>query len=405
MHSNKFSLPGFSKQQKSDMKRGSPKKSKSLFGPSPHCVFGPKAKTDSGTAIHNSINLENQKLTWLKPPENILIIKRTGSETNASFKSLTSWLINDKKLKVFVESKLLLESTINSDHSFQTILKQVQTFSSKCFHATKNKSIDLIITIGGDGTLLYAASLFQNSMPPVVAFNAGSLGFLTAHDLSSYSKSIESVLAGNATLMLRSRLRCKVYRHQNRSLDHSENDADLNISKKLNLFSSDSDNEEDVSSFLVLNEVVVNRGASQYICNLDLYLEGRRITTVQGDGLIISTPTGSTAYSVAAGASMVHPNVPSIMITPICPHSLSFRPIVVPSGVELMLTVSDTARGSACVSFDGQMSVEIEKGDFVNIRTSVHPAPCVCRSNAFDDWFDSLSECLQWNSRQNQKHL
>lgn len=168
---------------------------------------------------------------------------------------------------------------------------------------------------------------------------------------------------------------------------------------------SNSDEDESKSSFLVLNEVVVNRGTSQYLCNIDLFLEGRQITSVQGDGLIISTPTGSTAYAVAAGASMVHPDVPSIVIAPICPHSLSFRPIIVPSGVELKFQVSDNARGPAWVSFDGSFATELRKGDHVTIRTSIHPVPCVCKNNPFDDWFDSLSTCLHWNSRDTQKAL
>ena len=94
------------------------------------------------------------------------------------------------------------------------------------------------------------------------------------------------------------------------------------------------------SEYLVLNEVVVDRGPSPYLSNIDLYLDGKLITSVQGDGIIISTPTGSTAYAVAAGASMIHPSVPAIMITPICPHSLSFRPIVVPAGVELKVCLT-----------------------------------------------------------------
>lgn len=91
---------------------------------------------------------------------------------------------------------------------------------------------------------------------------------------------------------------------------------------------------------MVLNEVVLDRGLSPFLSNLDLYIEAKYITTVQGDGLIVSTPTGSTAYAVAAGASMVHPSVPAIMVTPICPHSLSFRPIVVPAGIELKASYS-----------------------------------------------------------------
>lgn len=82
----------------------------------------------------------------------------------------------------------------------------------------------------------------------------------------------------------------------------------------------------------------MDRGPSPYLSNIDLFLDGKHITSVQGDGLIVSTPTGSTAYAVAAGASMIHPSVPAIMVTPICPHSLSFRPIVVPAGVELKVS-------------------------------------------------------------------
>ena len=93
------------------------------------------------------------------------------------------------------------------------------------------------------------------------------------------------------------------------------------------------------TNLLVLNEVVIDRGPSPYLSNIDLYLDGKLITSVQGDGLIVSTPTGSTAYAVAAGASMIHPSVPAIMVTPICPHSLSFRPIVVPAGVELKVHI------------------------------------------------------------------
>jgi len=98
-------------------------------------------------------------------------------------------------------------------------------------------------------------------------------------------------------------------------------------------------NQRALTNLLVLNEVVIDRGPSPYLSNIDLYLDGKLITSVQGDGLIVSTPTGSTAYAVAAGASMIHPSVPAIMVTPICPHSLSFRPIVVPAGVELKVKI------------------------------------------------------------------
>ena len=179
--------------------------------------------------------------------------------------------------------------------------------------------------------------------------------------------------------------------HQNYSCSSTESSLELDTNTR--------------KSYLVLNEVSVHRGISSHLCNVDLFLEDRWITSVQGDGLVISTPTGSTGYAVAAGASVVHPQVPSIMITPICPHSLSFRPVIVPAGANLKLKVSENARSSALLSFDGKGTIELEKGDELLVRTSTHPTPCVCKSNPFDDWFDSLSECLLWNSRLQQKKL
>lgn len=133
---------------------------------------------------------------------------------------------------------------------------------------------------------------------------------------------VNNVLEGNAALTLRSRLRCIVMRKS----DQEDNDKDKKAKRM-------------PTNLLVLNEVVVDRGPSPYLSNIDLFLDGKHITSVQGDGVIVSTPTGSTAYAVAAGASMIHPSVPAIMVTPICPHSLSFRPIVVPAGVELKVGV------------------------------------------------------------------
>lgn len=123
--------------------------------------------------------------------------------------------------------------------------------------------------------------------------------------------------SGQASLTLRSRLRCLVSK------------------KATDLEKGDGQDQRNNSCHLVLNEVVVDRGPHAYLSNIELFIDGKFITSVQGDGLIVSTPTGSTAYAVAAGASMIHPSVPAIMVTPICPHSLSFRPIVVPAGVEL----------------------------------------------------------------------
>ncbi len=128
-----------------------------------------------------------------------------------------------------------------------------------------------------------------------------------------------------------------------------------------------------VNTTHVLNEVVIDRGPAAYISNLDVYCNGTWTTCVQGDGLIVATPTGSTAYSVSAGGSMVHPSLPAILLTPICPHSLSFRPIIVPSTVELKVQVPLDARNSAWVSMDGRNRLRLDQGDYVRIVVSKYP--------------------------------
>lgn len=131
----------------------------------------------------------------------------------------------------------------------------------------------------------------------------------------------------------------------------------------------------------VLNEVVVDRGSNSFLTNLECYIGGRLITRVQADGIMLATPTGSTAYSVAAGGSMVHPNVPGILLTPICPHSLNFRPIVLPDYVELELRVPETARCSAWVCFDGKQRQELLLGDTISIKMSENPVPTINKTD------------------------
>ena len=157
--------------------------------------------------------------------------------------------------------------------------------------------------------------------------------------------------------------------------------------------------------FDVLNEVVVDRGSNPFLCKIECYERSRLITKVQADGVIVATPTGSTAYSTAAGGSMVHPNVPAMLFTPICPHSLSFRPVILPDSALLELKVPADARNNAWVSFDGKKRQQLSKGDSVRVQMSQHPMPTVNKSDQTDDWFSSLVRCLNWNDRMEQKEL
>ncbi|KAG9394430.1 Inorganic polyphosphate/ATP-NAD kinase [Carpediemonas membranifera] len=236
--------------------------------------------------------------------------------------------------------------------------------------------LDLVITLGGDGTLLYVCSLFTEAVPPILSFNVGSLGFLTPFSVDEVEEVLGLVLSGDVDLLERTRLMATVYR-----------------------------NSEAVATFQVMNEIAVDRGYSAFLSQLDCYCDGELMTTVQGDGIIIATATGSTAYNLSAGGSAVHPAIAAMLFTPICPHSLSFRPITLPSDITLRVQVPEQARSTAWASIDGRYRIELNMTDYVDIVTSPYPLRTVCRRGRSGDWFRSLRTCLDWNVRRIQKAL
>ncbi|XP_070168770.1 NAD kinase isoform X4 [Polyergus mexicanus] len=357
-------------------------RTRSLNAPSPVQTFGPCGRIMKNSAMVMTIqDPASQRLTWYKPPLTVLVIKKVrDSSVLPPFVQMVTWLIQEKRMVVFVEASVLEDPALARDPRFQGVRDKLQTFRDGTDELQDR--IDFIVCLGGDGTLLYASLLFQQSVPPVMAFHLGSLGFLTPFEFDNFQEQVTNVLEGHAALTLRSRLRCIIMRKN-----------------------EEGQPTEPPTNLLVLNEVVVDRGPSPYLSNIDLFIDGKHVTSVQGDGLIVSTPTGSTAYAVAAGASMIHPSVPAIMITPICPHSLSFRPIVVPAGVELKIKANSNARSTAYVSFDGRNQQELRVGDSLRVTTSIYPVPSICAADQITDWFDSLAECLHWNVRKRQKHL
>lgn len=384
-------------------------RTRSLNAPSPIQQFGPCGRIMRNSAMVMTIqDPASQRLTWYKSPLSVLVIKKVrDAMVIPPFLQLVTWLTQEKHMVVFVEASVLSDRLVTSHAMFPTIQDKLMSFRETQDDLTDK--IDFIICLGGDGTLLYASSLFQQSVPPVMAFHLGSLGFLTPFKFNNYQEQVTNVLEGHAALTLRSRLRCIILRRgQEKHLPPSspKEDADSAPANNIDTNAPDSPTAgKPPTNLLVLNEVVIDRGPSPYLSNLDLYLDGKRITSVQGDGLIVSTPTGSTAYAVAAGASMIHPSVPAIMVTPICPHSLSFRPIVVPAGVELKIAVSKDSRNTAWVSFDGRMRQELKHEDSLRVTTSIYPVPSICAEDQIADWFASLDECLRWNDRKRQRHL
>ncbi|KAK2077356.1 hypothetical protein QBZ16_004990 [Prototheca wickerhamii] len=209
-------------------------------------------------------------------------------------------------------------------------------------------AIDLVVSLGGDGTLLWACGLFgDGAVPPIVSFAMGSLGFMTPFPATRIATVLGRVCATahGFPLMLRHRLQGVILR------------ASCGRGAPATPCQS--------PPLVVLNELVIDRGTAPFLTNLHVYADGAFVTVVQGDGLILATPTGSTAYSLAAGGSMVHPGVPCLLFTPICPHTLSSRPLVFPEHVTITVMVPRDSRAGAYVSFDGKHRARLAPGDGV----------------------------------------
>lgn len=340
------------------------------------------------------------KLQWMSRPRRVLVVfKLTTDALNAAVKAICLLLRED--IHVVVEPKMYervkecVRSQQDSDDSCCNILL-LHTWnrgSCECSNTIPEDIIsllDLIFTVGGDGTVLWTCSLLGTlgSVPPIVAIAMGSLGFMTPFPVSRLQKTVECVVSPNSSLplMLRHRLQCRIIRAGDMESDFSRlHKAPCG---------------EDV---LVLNELVIDRGITASLTKLDCYIDNHFMAVIQGDGLIVSTPTGSTAYNLAAGGSMVHPAVPCILFTPICPHTLSSRPLVFPEHVILRLEVPTDSRGDLYCSFDGKGRQPLGPGDSVVVYLSQSPVPMVCHLDASHDWFTSVREGLHWNRRTIQK--
>ncbi|KAF7315295.1 NAD+ kinase [Mycena indigotica] len=301
--------------------------------------------------------------------------------------------------------------------------------SDMCSHSPH--LFDFVVTLGGDGTVLFTSWLFQRIVPPVLPFALGSLGFLTNFDFADHRTVMDAALDSGIRVNLRMRFTCTVYRavvnedgkrRKAVKKGHTGEIMMKNVeqggwealesgwSGGPELVKATSKDKEimcfttrAVETFEVLNDLVVDRGPSPYVSQLELFGDEHHMTTVQADGLTVSTPTGSTAYSLSAGGSLVHPEIPAILITPICPHTLSFRPMLLPDSMELRICVPFDSRSTAWASFDGRGRVELKQGDHIKVTPSKFPFPTVCADNQSTDWFQAISRTLKWNERERQK--
>lgn len=223
---------------------------------------------------------------------------------------------------------------------------------------------DLIVVLGGDGTMISTARLIGKKEVLVLGINYGSLGYLTDFRFEEMFPSLESILAGQYEVDRREMLVAELFRDGER-----------------------------LASGRVLNDVVINKSALARIIGIDVYLNGLFVNSFRSDGLIVATPTGSTAYNLSAGGPIIFPSMNAVVLTPICPFTLTNRPIVIPDDAEIELNLKDENEG-VFLTFDGQTGHRMKAGDRVIIRKSDTTFNLVQPANR--NYFDVLRDKLKW---------
>lgn len=342
----------------------------------------------------------------------IFLVTKAGDESVVgATRKVTQWLLSkDRGVEyvVYIENKLRVDPEFN----YEGLLKENPAVEERLkFWDTKlatNQAylFDFVVTLGGDGTVLYTSWLFQHVVPPVLSFSLGSLGFLTKFDFNDYENILGSAIQDGVMVSLRLRFECTIMRsnpHQ-RETPSSKKHRDL-VDELIGDEPPDGTLSHRPDGVVhILNDIVVDRGPNPTMSSIELFGGDEHFTTLQADGVCIATPTGSTAYNMAAGGSLSHPDNPVILITAICAHTLSFRPIILPDTVVLRVGVPYDARTSSWASFDGRQRVELLPGDYVTVSASRYPfANVLPHGGRGDDWMHSLSKTLNWNTRQRQK--
>ena len=280
-----------------------------------------------------------------------LIVNYKKEKTRETACRIIDWL-NSKKLKVCIEGNMG---------------KEIRKEELNCPTEKFLKEVDLIISLGGDGTLLRAARLAATEDIPVFGVNLGGLGFLTQIGIDDLEKSLEKLYQGRYFLDERMMLSCTVKRR-----------------------------EKEIKKFTALNDVVIGKGAFARIICLATYVNNDYVITYSADGLVVSTSTGSTAYSLSAGGPIVNPNINSIILTPICPHTLSARPIIIGENDQVKITL-ESSEEKVMVTIDGQEGFVLKPKDEVIIKKSDH----IARLIAFKEksFYAILREKLRWSGQ------
>jgi NAD+ kinase len=279
-----------------------------------------------------------------------------------------------KKIGIFVKADRKagrkadeLEKWLNTQ-GVSVIRKENRPFDLA--HRNNNKSLapsDLfgVFVLGGDGTFLSAVRWIGDQNIPILGIKFGDIGFLAETSEESLIPAAESVLRNEFSTETRMRLVVRVVR-----------------------------DEKDRACETVLNDVVINRGALARLANIDTYIDEHYLTTYRADGLIVASPTGSTAYSVAAGGPIIHPAVPGIIMSPICPFTLTNRPLIIPDTAGITIRLEEKS-SDIMLTFDGQEGLEIDERDIIMIKKGKYPVTMIKLPG--QNYYDILKSKLNWS--------
>jgi NAD+ kinase len=285
-----------------------------------------------------------------------IITKQNKPEAVPFVRNLVEWL-GPKGIEVYIEEGMgkLFDSV-----PFETYLNSVKREEIP-------GHVEMVIVLGGDGTLLSVARMVGDREVPILGVNLGGLGFLTEITLEELYRVLERVVQGDFVTNERVVLSAAVIRRGER-----------------------------LAEFSVLNDAVINKGALARIIDLETTINGEYLTTFKSDGLIISTPTGSTAYNLSAGGPIVYPSLHCIIITPICPHTLTNRPIVIPDDVEIR-AILKAKQQEVILTLDGQQGFTLEFEDVVEVKKA--EGRILLIKSPYRHYFEVLRKKLKWGER------
>lgn len=278
-----------------------------------------------------------------------IILKKSKFETLEILKDFISWL-KSRGIESYVEAEaasFLKEKSIEKERMLSMV--------------------DLLAVFGGDGTMLSVARLVKGKNVPILGINLGGLGFITEINKDELYEAFKLILDGKYFIEERIMLDAFVYRQNIR-----------------------------IANFTVLNDVVINKGALARIIDLETYVNRSYVTKFKSDGLIISTPTGSTAYSLSAGGPILYPTLSCVIVTPICPHTLTHRSIVLPDSFIIDVVLTSVSE-DVVLTLDGQVGFSLHRGDRIEVSKSDFKTQLLVLPQR--DYFQILRTKLKWGER------